>query len=327
MVCYDPLVSIITPCYNGEQFIQKFLDSVLSQTYNNIQLIIIDDGSTDGTEEVIKSNADSFKVKDIELKYVYQKNLGQAAAINKGLQQAKGKYLTWPDSDDYFSSDSIEKRVALLEKNENYDIVLNKTQLVDSEQNVLEELIRPTEVNRTLFDDMIFEKNAIFHGGSYLVRKNALMDKLKDGQIIESRAGQNWQLILPIAYGNKIKYLDEPLFFVYVREGSHSRGKRSYTSEIKKAENHEMILNNVIDTLEEMPEEDKVRYKKDIHLKYLRKKMKLSSEFRNRAGRNDYLNSLKEVDSLTFKDYMIYLEGSNKLTSLFFRVFRKLRYG
>ncbi|MEC6747664.1 glycosyltransferase [Marinilactibacillus sp. XAAS-LB27] len=322
----NPLVSIMTPCFNGEKFIQKFLESVLSQTYDNIQLVIVDDGSTDRTKEVILSNSEKFKSKGILLDYVYQENAGQAAAINKGLSLARGKYLTWPDSDDYFSEDSIEKRVAILEENENYDFVLNKTHLVNSDKNLLEELIRPEGTNRNLFDDMIFEKNAIFHGGAYLVRRDVLMCKLKDGKIFESRAGQNWQLILPVAYQNKIKYLDEPLFFVYVREGSHSRGERSFSSEIKKAENHEIILNEVIDSINEIPDEDKKNYKKKIHLKYLRKKLKISSEFEQKKERNVYYSDLKKVDTLTLKDHMLFLEGSNKLTRKFVKIFRKVRY-
>ena len=94
------LVSIITPCYNGEKYVDRFLTSVLNQTYNNIELIFVDDGSTDKTKDVVLSFKEQFEKRGYDLIYIYQKNAGQAAAINQGLKVFKGEFLMWIDSDD-----------------------------------------------------------------------------------------------------------------------------------------------------------------------------------------------------------------------------------
>ena len=73
------LVSIITPCYNVEKTIKKYLESILNQTYKNLELIFIDDGSTDETEKIIKEYINEFEQNKIKVKYVYQENAGFSA--------------------------------------------------------------------------------------------------------------------------------------------------------------------------------------------------------------------------------------------------------
>jgi glycosyltransferase involved in cell wall biosynthesis len=99
------LVSIIIPAYNASLFIKETLKSILSQTYSNIEVIVVDDGSTDNTSEVIKS----FEPK---VQYVYQKNSGSCAVPrNNGLSHASGEYVTFFDADDLMRKDKIEKQV------------------------------------------------------------------------------------------------------------------------------------------------------------------------------------------------------------------------
>lgn len=104
-----PLVSIITPCYNGENYVTPFIKSVLLQSYNNIEFIFINDGSTDNTEKIVLDYEPEFKERGIKFKYIYQENQGQATALNNGLKIFTGDYLTWPDSDDILHPDNISK--------------------------------------------------------------------------------------------------------------------------------------------------------------------------------------------------------------------------
>ena len=117
-----PLVSIITPCYNGEAFLKRYFESILNQTYPNLELIFINDGSTDRTEEIALSYRERLEKRGITYIYEKQENAGQAAALNRGLKLFKGEYLTWPDSDDVMTKDSIEKKVHFLEKNPKYEM-------------------------------------------------------------------------------------------------------------------------------------------------------------------------------------------------------------
>ncbi|GAE35809.1 putative N-acetylgalactosaminyl-diphosphoundecaprenol glucuronosyltransferase [Halalkalibacter akibai JCM 9157] len=105
-----PLVSIVTPVFNAERFVTETIESVLSQTYSNWELILVDDCSSDRSKEIIQS----FQEKDQRIKYVcLETNMGAAVARNTGINKAIGKYLAFLDSDDMWHPDKLEKQVAL----------------------------------------------------------------------------------------------------------------------------------------------------------------------------------------------------------------------
>jgi glycosyltransferase involved in cell wall biosynthesis len=108
-----PKVSIIVPCFNGESFLQETLDSIFAQTYKNYELILIDDGSTDSTPEIIRSlkNRVRFKLESIN------EGGGGGGARKKGLEMARGEYIQYVDQDDILFPDAIEKRLEALEAN------------------------------------------------------------------------------------------------------------------------------------------------------------------------------------------------------------------
>ena len=126
-----PLVSIISPCYNGETYVGRFLDSILAQNYPNIEVIIINDGSKDKTENVILSYKQKFEDKGYKFYYIYQNNAGQSAAINQGLKVFHGKYMTWIDSDDVLVSDAISEKVSFMEKNPTIGLAICKIKVID----------------------------------------------------------------------------------------------------------------------------------------------------------------------------------------------------
>lgn len=108
-----PKISVIIPVYNVEKYLNKCIDSVLSQTYTNFELILIDDGSTDSSSRI----CDEYAQKDNRVIVVHKKNGGVSAARNMGLELSKGEYITFVDSDDYVDADFFE--VALKEIVEN----------------------------------------------------------------------------------------------------------------------------------------------------------------------------------------------------------------
>ena len=109
-----PEVSIIIPCYNVEKFIKDCLESVINQTFKNIEIICINDGSTDSTPEILKkySNIDN------RIIVVNQKNKGLSGARNSGINVSCGKYLMFLDSDDWIDTDYIEKMYNAIKKND-----------------------------------------------------------------------------------------------------------------------------------------------------------------------------------------------------------------
>src|SRR2546423_988247 len=94
----SPLVSIVVPAYNAEKYLEETIQSVIAQTYPNWQLVIVDDGSTDNTAEIVKSWA----LRDKRIFYYYQTNQRMASARNNGIRRATGKYIAFLDADNIF---------------------------------------------------------------------------------------------------------------------------------------------------------------------------------------------------------------------------------
>lgn len=242
----SPLVSVITPCYNGETYVRRFLDSVLCQTYNNIELIFVNDGSTDKTEEIVLSYKPKFKTRGINFIYIYQENGGQASALNKGLKIFKGEYMTWPDSDDILYENSIESRVNFLEVNKDMGLVLCKADMLEETGLKLVRTRPDAPVNTNdLFLDLINnDYTPIFPG--HMVRMTAFLNAMPKRDIYESREGQNLQLLLPLTFSCKTGFLNEVCIGMVERNDSHSRCSRTAEEQIARSFGVEKIFFTVI---------------------------------------------------------------------------------
>ena len=241
----EKLVSIITPCFNGEKFVAQYIESVLNQSYKNIELIIINDGSTDKTEEVILSYKEKFDKNKSNLVYLKQSaNKGQSAAINMGLAVFTGEYMTWADSDDLLPPNAIKELVKYLELNPKVGIVKGQSEFVnyDSLEHVYYQIYK-------------FPKNKLFFSllecyapGGYMVRTDMFKQAMQTPLVIESprEIGQNFQLLLPIAYHFEAAYILPICYIIRVREGSHSRVKHTYLERIKALEISDKVLSNIV---------------------------------------------------------------------------------
>jgi glycosyltransferase involved in cell wall biosynthesis len=129
-----PLVSIITPSYNQAAFLEKTMRSVLEQDYPNIEYLVADGGSNDGSVEIIKRYADRLAW------WASEKDHGQGEAINKGFARAKGKYIAWVNSDDYYQPGAIRAAVAELEAHPEIGMIFGDVQVVSANGRVLNEL-------------------------------------------------------------------------------------------------------------------------------------------------------------------------------------------
>ena len=197
-----PLVSIITPCYNGEKKAIKFLNSVLEQTYKNIEFIIVNDGSTDKTEEIILSYRDKFISKGYKFIYLKQKNSGQDVALNNGLKYFSGDYLMWPDSDDILLPTNIEEKVKYLEQNKSIGLVYCNTNLVREDN--LDKVVKKWD--KVLYKDRLENINdillnkVVLAGGAWMMRSSFFLKLNPSRQIVIIGQGQNLQMLLPIAF-------------------------------------------------------------------------------------------------------------------------------
>ncbi|MGG3799025.1 glycosyltransferase [Metabacillus fastidiosus] len=118
-----PLVSVIVPAYNHEKYVQNTLDSIINQTYSNIELIILNDGSSDNTHKIITAYAEKLKNRFTNYVYINKENEGVCKTLNKGLEISQGKYIIPFASDDYMFPERIEEQVHFLEENKEYGMV------------------------------------------------------------------------------------------------------------------------------------------------------------------------------------------------------------
>ncbi len=119
----SPLVSIIIPTYNMRQWIGEAIDSALAQTYPHIEIIVVDDGSTDGTGDFLRERYGD------RIRYVYQENRGRGAARNRGLELARGEYIQFLDADDLLAPHKLEKHVRFLEEYPQFSAVYGQTMM------------------------------------------------------------------------------------------------------------------------------------------------------------------------------------------------------
>lgn len=129
-----PLISVIIDTYNYGRFIEKAIDSAINQNFpkNDFEIIVVDDGSTDGTQKIVK------KYKD-KIKYIYKENRGQASAFNVGFENANGQAIVFLDSDDYYSSNKLERIAQEFQVRETIDVVYHCLFLVDKDYRIIGE--------------------------------------------------------------------------------------------------------------------------------------------------------------------------------------------
>ena len=151
-----PLISIILPVYNGSRFIKLTIESLLNQNYNNFELIIINDGSTDNSLEIIKSFVSP------KILYYDQQNIGVAKTLNKGISYAKGKYIARIDQDDLVLRDRFSYQVNFLENNSDYSMISGSVIYIDENNREISRSFSITE-NKLLKYYLFYKGCIIFH--------------------------------------------------------------------------------------------------------------------------------------------------------------------
>lgn len=171
------MVSLIVPCYNSESYIERCIESILNQTYKEVELIIINDGSNDATEEKLDKFKRKIEEKFVRYIYKYQKNGGVGAACNTAFKSVTGDYLMLLDSDDTLCTKSIQKCVEFLEQHPDYDLVRTNGYYVTEDNlnanNCLLEVNSEMKIKKNIFDDIFYGRTYVWPG-SYMIRMNKL---------------------------------------------------------------------------------------------------------------------------------------------------------
>lgn len=213
----EMLISVIMPAYNSEKYIAKSIESILSQTYKNFELIIIDDCATDRTAEII----DIYCKKDNRIKKITnEKNSGVAYSRNQGVFQSLGDWIAFCDSDDVWEEAKLQKQVELLKKNNKEPLLIyTGSSFIDDGDDKYDYIMQVPE--RVIYRELL--KQNVISCSSVLVKKEVLENiKMKHDEIHEDFL--SWLRILKkydaCAYG-----INEPLLKYRLTKNSKSRNK------------------------------------------------------------------------------------------------------
>lgn len=222
-----PLVSVLSPCYNVGPYIDRFIDSLIAQTYKNLEIIFINDGATDNSLEIIEGRTQQLQNEGYTVITKSKPNGGVASAINFGLKYFTGDYLTWPDPDDWLAPTSIEERVCHFEGHPDVGIIrCNAEMIEDDTGKSLGYFTAKSDVayvNKTLFDDLSHIRT-YFAPVCYMVRSSSFLALNPNRAIYHSReSAQNLQMLLPITQRYISVQINKPLGYYLVRKGSLSR--------------------------------------------------------------------------------------------------------
>jgi glycosyltransferase involved in cell wall biosynthesis len=202
-----PLVSVIIPAYNAEQFIERTLDSVLSQTYQNLEVIVVDDGSQDRTAEIVSAIAQ----RDQRVTLLQQSNSGVAAARNLGIEKSQGEFIGPIDADDIWYSQNVEKQVrCLLQADPSVGLVYSWSVDIDENDNLTGEF-RASRIAGEVFTTLLFH-DFIANASSALIRRSCLEKVgLYNCNLREQKAqgSEDWDLYLRIAEFYKFQVVPE----------------------------------------------------------------------------------------------------------------------
>lgn len=324
------MVSILTPAYNTSKYIHRLLDSVLDQTYPDIEMIIVDDGSNDGLAVILEPYLELFTNRGYKLEYICQPNSGQSVAIHNGLKHINGEYLTWPDSDDYYSSpDSIERLVEGLETaSDEYGMVRCQSHLIDECSGNVLKLFggnRDEFESFQLFEDCLLDRNGFyFPPGAYMIKTEALKKSSKFPIYTSHEAGQNWQLMLPILYHYRCRTIPKPLFNVLNRSDSHSRSQLKYQNFRERRIVFKTTILETLNRIRDITETDLIHYSKLVQVKYSYLLWDYAIKFQQREDELIEYRCLKKLNVLTMKQCIIHILFKYRLT-LFYRIYSKIK--
>lgn len=207
------LVSAVIPAYNSEHWIVTAIDSVLSQTYIDIECIVVDDGSTDRTTELARAYGSRVTV-------VSKTNGGDASARNAGIEAARGAYIAFLDADDLWLPDKIRRQVEVMESRPSIAMLTGAIHVVDDDLNFIG-IVRPAEGAGAFRSTLLLEKPYLSAVGSTaMVRADALREYEFDMRL---RASSDWAFACKIAASEVVETIREPLALYRQHEGQIHR--------------------------------------------------------------------------------------------------------
>lgn len=214
-----PLITVIVPVYNIEKYLERCVNSIRNQTYENLEILLVDDGSTDRSGEM----CDTFAAKDPRIRVIHKENGGSSSARNLGIAQAKGEYLGFVDSDDYVSENMYELLVSAL-REYGAEIAQGGRDEIDEEGNRLPNICEPP-AEKCFIEAADFLREMLMHKGdcsfcTKLVKK----DLFTRGKFPEGELNEDFHLMVKfMSHIKGVVSLPQQTYHVFYRMGSNTR--------------------------------------------------------------------------------------------------------
>lgn len=289
----DGLVSIIVPIYNVKPYLKRCIDSLISQTYSNMEIIMIDDCSTDGSKTIAEQYSSTYPFCKL---LSHKQNKGLAGSRNSGVKKAEGEWLFFVDSDDWIHADTLKLLVSNAKKY-NSDIVMcgycyawdnNEIKIIDSFKGISSEssqkdkialVPQPSATRRLYRSDFFLEKDFDFPE--------------------DIKRGEDFPLTIPLlTYTSKITIVNEPLYFYYQRKGSISNINKiddfSFYDKIIKVTNERVNKGF----------EKEIEYRYILELVYSKTLLMIKSKYKNSEIKSHLTAFDKEYNGWIYNPYL-----------------------
>ena len=240
----EPLVTILVPAYNHEDFIYEVINSIISQPYKNIEVIITNDGSTDNTHDKIMELYEKCEKRFVSFKYINKENEGLLKSLKDMESLINGKYLTIFYSDDIYTENRIQKQVDALENNKEYALCYGKMIGIDKDSNIIKRYKSKHCKSGYVFDKLL-ERNFI-PAPTVMIRTEVFNSV---GGFDLTFIYDDYPLWLKIAHDNKILFLDEDLIYYRTHDNNISSGLIQTITTVEKillTWNDEPVFNSVM---------------------------------------------------------------------------------
>lgn len=279
------LISIIVPTYNNEKFIVRCIDSILEQTYQNLEIIIVNDGSSDDTDKIIKEKYKN----NSKIKYFINDNYGVSFSRNFGLNKANGNYIMFVDGDDKLEKDYVEKCFSFLKKS-NLDIVRTGYKTINNESNeVIKYYDAYQETKTTLSLDEYKEKiiySTIFNSVCCCLFKKSIINDIRFS--INIISGEDLLFNIELLKNNpKIGYLNS-IYYCYYHNVDSITKKQNSSLSLRKCKDIIKVINKFY--LYDFPKE-LIAKKMYYEIEHYVRRYILESDYSN----EDYMNTINSI--------------------------------
>ena len=324
MIMNNELISVIVPIYNVEKYLEKCVNSILKQTYVNLEIILVDDGSPDRCPEI----CEELKKSAARIKVVHQKNGGLSKARNTGIDSASGKYLVFVDSDDTVEPELVEKLYRCVKE---YGIkmavcgrkyVFEDGKIVNKVPSGIEEVFDFKDAIREMNKFLLFDMSA--------TSKIFTKELFSNIRFPEGKLSEDYFIMYKlIDLSQKVVYISDPLYNYLQRTNSISRNKKINHDFIEAAQVQMDYLDDKYPDLKQISHTAFASANLTVYDFYIKNKVKCSTEkkeeFRknvlnnmNYIESNEYLSIEKKVQFKLFvKSFLIY--------DIIFKFYRRIR--